>query len=109
MGANLTVPCEDQVVAELVELRQRAALLMSLDGWAAEDEYFFAEQNAQLVHNAERYYREMYQGRVSSWNLRDQHMTETLGESGRPSRSSSRTGEDRRLGAQFHRRRRPSD
>lgn len=44
----------------------------------AEDEYFFAEQNALLVKNAEEYYRTMFKGRVSSWNLRDQHMAETL-------------------------------
>jgi erythromycin esterase-like protein len=44
----------------------------------AEDELFFAEQNARLVKNAERYYRSMFQSRVSSWNLRDQHMAETL-------------------------------
>ncbi len=76
---DLMVPCEDKVVAELVDLRRRSASLMSRDGWAAEDEYFFAEQNARLVHNAERYYRTMYRGRVSSWNLRDEHMAETLG------------------------------
>jgi erythromycin esterase-like protein len=29
--------------------------------------------------NAERYYRSMFRGRVESWNLRDHHMTETLG------------------------------
>jgi erythromycin esterase-like protein len=28
--------------------------------------------------NAEAYYRTMYRGRVSSWNLRDRHMAETL-------------------------------
>ncbi len=28
--------------------------------------------------NAERYYRSMYRGRASSWNLRDSHMVETL-------------------------------
>ena len=28
--------------------------------------------------NAERYYREMFRGRTSSWNLRDTHMAETL-------------------------------
>ena len=72
------VPCEDEVVAELVELRRRAAALLARDGWAAEDEFFFAEQNARLVRNAERYYRQMYRGRVSSWNLRDRHMAETL-------------------------------
>jgi erythromycin esterase-like protein len=44
----------------------------------AEDEFFFAEQNARLVRNAERYYRAMYRGRVASWNLRDRHMGETL-------------------------------
>jgi erythromycin esterase-like protein len=45
----------------------------------AEDEFFFAEQNARLVRNAEQYYRAMYRGRVVSWNLRDRHMGETLG------------------------------
>jgi erythromycin esterase-like protein len=45
----------------------------------AQDEFFFAEQNARLVLNAERYYRSMFRGRVESWNLRDQHMAETLG------------------------------
>jgi erythromycin esterase-like protein len=37
-----------------------------------------AAQNARLVANAERYYREMYRSGVSSWNLRDEHMFETL-------------------------------
>src|SRR5438067_10790944 len=37
-----------------------------------------AEQNARLVKNAERYYRSMFRGRASSWNLRDQHMVETI-------------------------------
>ena len=39
---------------------------------------FYAEQNARLVRNAERYYRSMFRGRASSWNLRDSHMAETL-------------------------------
>src|SRR5439155_548381 len=42
------------------------------------DERFFAEQNARLVVNAERYYRAMFRGGVDSWNLRDGHMAETL-------------------------------
>lgn len=78
LSLNLTVPCEAEVVAELVDLRRHAAELLARDGWVAEDEYFFADQNALLVRNAERYYREMYRGRVSSWNLRDGHMAETL-------------------------------
>ena len=44
----------------------------------AEDEFFYAEQNARVVKDAEQYYRTMFTGRVSSWNLRDSHMTETL-------------------------------
>jgi erythromycin esterase-like protein len=59
--------CEDEVVAQLRELR-------TLPGEGS----FAAEQNARLVRNAERYYRTMFEGRVSSWNLRDTHMAETL-------------------------------
>jgi erythromycin esterase-like protein len=78
VALDIAVPCEDEVVAELVDLRQRAADLLRRDGLAAEDDYFFAEQNARLVLNAERYYRAMYRGRITSWNLRDHHMAETL-------------------------------
>ena len=44
----------------------------------AEDEQFYAEQNALLVRDAEEYYHQMYRAEVSSWNLRDQHMAGTL-------------------------------
>ena len=70
--------CEEDVVAQLVDLRRRYGELMSRDGKIAEDEFFYAEQNARLVANAERYYRAMFRGRDASWNLRDQHMMETL-------------------------------
>jgi erythromycin esterase-like protein len=64
----------------LIELRERAAELASRDGYLASDAQFFAEQNARLVVNAERYYRAMFRGGVESWNLRDRHMAETLEE-----------------------------
>ena len=48
------------------------------DGWIAQDEYFQAEQNARLDLTAERYYRAMFRGRHSSWNLRDTHIADTL-------------------------------
>lgn len=70
--------CEDEVIGQLVEIQRRAAELAERDGAAAEDDYFYAEQNARLAKNAEAYYRSMYAGRISSWNLRDQHMAETL-------------------------------
>jgi len=70
--------CEDDVVRQLAELRHCADEYQSRDGTVAADEFFSAEQNARLVASAERYYRAMFRGRVSSWNLRDTHMAETL-------------------------------
>jgi erythromycin esterase-like protein len=75
---GLSRSCEDEVVSQLTDLRRRAAEYAKRDGYVAEDEYFFAEQNARLVRNAEQYYRSMFRGRDESWNLRDTHMMETL-------------------------------
>jgi erythromycin esterase-like protein len=77
-GFGLTPSCEREVIDQLVDLQRKATDLARRDGRLPEDEYFFAEQNARLVKNAEQYYRTMFRGRVSSWNLRDRHMTETL-------------------------------
>jgi erythromycin esterase-like protein len=70
--------CEDQVVAQLLELYAKRQDYLAKDGMAAEDEQFCAEQNALVVQGAEQYYHEMYRAEVSSWNLRDQHMATTL-------------------------------
>src|SRR5881392_17769 len=70
--------CEDAVIEQLAELRRRAGEFLSRDGEMAAEELFFAEQNARLVKNAEQYYRSMFRGRASSWNLRDRHMVETI-------------------------------
>lgn len=70
--------CEEEAVRQLLELRQRAEELASRDGRIPNDELFFAEQNARLVINAEEYYRTMFRGRTSSWNLRDRHMADTI-------------------------------
>ncbi len=75
---GLSRSCEDDVVAQLLDLQKAAATYASRDGRVAEEEYFFAEQNARLVRNAEQYYRAMFGGRVESWNLRDTHMMKTL-------------------------------
>lgn len=74
-GLGYAESCEDEVVNQLLELNRRAEELVDLGG---EDDYFYAEQNARLVKNAEQYYRLMYRSDVSSWNLRDRHMTETI-------------------------------
>jgi erythromycin esterase-like protein len=70
--------CEDEVTAQLVDLQRRALEYAQRDGRIAADEYFFAEQNARLITNAETYYRAMFAGRAESWNIRDRHMMETL-------------------------------
>ena len=77
-GLGLQPGCEKDVVAELVELRRRETEYLRRDGRVAADEFFCAEQNASVVRNAERYYRTMFRGEVSSWNLRDRHMMQTL-------------------------------
>lgn len=77
-GFRLSKTCEDEVVNQLIELQQHTAEYISRDGQVAEDEFFYAEQNARLAKNAEAYYRTMFSGRVDSWNLRDRHMAEML-------------------------------
>jgi erythromycin esterase-like protein len=79
-GATLGLrrSCEEDVIAQLIELRRHAADYAQRDGRVAADAFFAAEQNARVVQNAERYYRTMFRGRDESWNVRDQHMAETL-------------------------------
>lgn len=72
------LPCEGEVVSQLVALQQRAADYAARDGWVAADELFAAEQNAVVVRDAEEYYQAMYRSGESSWNLRDLHMADTL-------------------------------
>ena len=75
-GAGLS--CEKEAIDQLVDIQRNALVYARRDGLLAEDELFYAEQNAQVVRDAEYYYRAMFSGRVTSWNLRDQHMALTL-------------------------------
>jgi erythromycin esterase-like protein len=77
-GFQMTPSCEQAVVKSLVELRHKAMKYLQRDGQVAADAYFCAEQNALVVRNAEEYYRNMFRREVSSWNLRDTHMMESL-------------------------------
>ena len=77
-GFQMTPSCEQAVVKSLVELRHKAMEYLQRDGQVAADAYFCAEQNALVVRNAEEYYRNMFRREVSSWNLRDAHMMESL-------------------------------
>jgi erythromycin esterase-like protein len=75
---NLSKSCEEEVIDQLVDLQRRMADYVRRDGRTSEDELFYAEQNARLVKDAEAYFRAMFLEEVSSWNLRDRHMAETL-------------------------------
>ncbi|MCP4319255.1 MAG: protein-L-isoaspartate(D-aspartate) O-methyltransferase [Hyphomicrobiales bacterium] len=66
--------CENDVTKMLVDLHAKRQDFMQHDG----ERFLDATQNAYIVANAERYYRVMYYGSRTSWNLRDGHMFETL-------------------------------
>ncbi|MDB4954655.1 MAG: erythromycin esterase [Myxococcales bacterium] len=68
--------CENEVVAVLVELQRRKAARSGRS--PSGDAWFHAMQQANVVRNAEQYYRMMFAGRTASWNLRDTHMADTI-------------------------------
>jgi len=75
---GLSQSCERDVLDQLLELRERAEESLLRGGRAGDDEEFFVERNAVLIKNAERYYRSMFRGHVETWNMRDEHMMDTL-------------------------------
>ena len=72
---DLERSCEDEAINQLLDMQRRAMEYLDASG---REDFFDAEQNARLVKNAEEYYRSMFRGRQSSWNLRDTHMAETV-------------------------------
>jgi len=77
-GSGMSESCKQQVIAAIAELQVRRESYLGRDGIRAADDFFDADQNARLVHDAEEYYRTMFRHDVSSWNLRDKHMMQTL-------------------------------
>ena len=98
--------CEDEVVKQLVELRRSAADYAQPRRPRRRDEYFFAEQNARLVKNAEEYYRTMFRGRVVVLEPARPHMAETLDALDAHLARSGQDAARRRVGAQLAPRRR---
>ncbi len=54
---GLAPSCEDAVINQLIELQRQHGEYAQRDAWVAEDEFFYAAQNARLVKDAEAYYR----------------------------------------------------
>jgi erythromycin esterase len=71
--SRLSATCREEVVKLLQEVRRRAHHY-DHDLEAALN----TEMNAQVIANAERYYRAMVSFGDQSWNVRDTHMVETL-------------------------------
>ena len=65
--------CEAAIVEQLHEL-----LWARLERLERDEGLFDATQNARVVRAAEQYYRSLYRASASSWNLRDNHMFDTL-------------------------------
>lgn len=93
VATGLRQPCRDAAAKLLTDLVRKGPGYLEDDGREKADELFFAERNAHVVLNAERYYRAMFSDRSSTWNLRDAHMVDTLlalhrhlREAGRPGR-----------------------
>jgi erythromycin esterase-like protein len=78
IAVGIAADCEREVLSQLLDLLKRRGDLLRHDGVLAEDAPFEAEQNARVVVNAEEYYRMMFVRGVSTWNLRDTHMADTL-------------------------------
>lgn len=73
--ASRMVPslCENEVIELLSKIRMNAP-----DYNGDPEGVMSVEQNAQVIVNAERYYRAMIKGGAESWNIRDRHMVYTL-------------------------------
>jgi erythromycin esterase-like protein len=65
--------CENEVIELLSKIRMKAPTY-NHDPEAV----MSVEQNAQVIVNAERYYRAMIKAGIDSWNIRDRHMVYTL-------------------------------
>ncbi|WP_235336412.1 erythromycin esterase family protein [Pontibacter korlensis] len=72
--ANADANCR----AETNRLWREVQKLSKTSGEAKSEEQFVAEQNALVAYNGERYYRTAVSSNTASWNIRDQHMTQTL-------------------------------
>ncbi|MEX0618917.1 MAG: protein-L-isoaspartate(D-aspartate) O-methyltransferase [Pseudohongiellaceae bacterium] len=66
--------CEEEVIKILDDLLVKRIEYAQRDG----RRFLDAVSNARLIKNAEEYYRVMYHGSSSSWNLRDKHMFDTF-------------------------------
>jgi len=75
---GMSPTCEKEVLNVLRMMRTKSYERIKEDGFLSEDEEFYACQNAEVVKDAEKYYRTSALGRADSWNVRDSHMVKAI-------------------------------
>jgi erythromycin esterase-like protein len=79
VGLGLSKPFEKEVISTLMDIHKKGEqYLTGAGGLIDGDELFYTKQNAEVVKNAEEYYRKMYHADESTWNLRDKHMADCV-------------------------------
>ncbi|MGE4131956.1 MAG: erythromycin esterase family protein [Bdellovibrionales bacterium] len=64
--------------SEALDALRRILRLRLKDTELHAEELFDTKQNAKIIRNGEQYYRSVLQGDGQSWNIRDEHMMDTL-------------------------------
>lgn len=77
VSSGLKENCIKEVTEQFLKMQQIAFKKKHQNFTEAENE-FFANQSARVARNAELYYRALYEPKQLTWNIRDQHMVETL-------------------------------
>jgi erythromycin esterase-like protein len=75
---GLSDPNRAAVVARLAELRRARTEQLAGEGMTPADERFFAAENVRVEAAAEDYYSTIFGDRAASWNLRHEHLADTL-------------------------------
>jgi erythromycin esterase-like protein len=71
--------CRQEVIKQLIEVKAKELDFFKNKKLEPRTKKFYLEQNALVIKNAERYYTSLFEGdQVASWNIRDQHMMETV-------------------------------
>ncbi|MDQ4120912.1 MAG: erythromycin esterase family protein [Acidobacteriota bacterium] len=78
VSARMTKSCETEVAEQFQEMEQRFAAWQNNSQRERDDNLFSAYQSSRVVKNGEAYFRLSYQRNFSTWNLRDNHMADTI-------------------------------
>lgn len=78
VNSKLKKRCVQEVTEQLLEMQRITFDKFHSNHLDESENLFYATQNARLVKNAEFYYHALFESHANTWNIRDQHMAETL-------------------------------